>query len=116
MLVSFTQIDYRREMALIAIVEEEDGPRQIGVTRYAINPDETSCEFAIVVSDRVQNQGIGTRLMKALMDAARDHGLDRIEGTVLKHNAPMLDLMDDLGFAQSRSPDDPDIIVVERDL
>ena len=69
-----------------------------------------------MVSDRVQKQGIGTRLMKALMDAARHHGLDRIEGTVLKNNAPMLDLMDDLGFAQSRSPDDPDIIVVERDL
>ncbi|MDJ0630757.1 MAG: bifunctional acetate--CoA ligase family protein/GNAT family N-acetyltransferase [Rhodobacter sp.] len=113
MLVRFTQIDYRREMALVAVIER-DVPEQIGVARYVINPDDTSCEFAIVVSDRVQNKGIGTRLMKALMDAARDHGLTRIEGTVLRNNAPMLDLMDELGFVQSRIPDDPDAVMVER--
>ncbi len=113
MLVRFTQIDYRREMALVAVIDRE-GPEQIGVARYAINPDETSCEFAIVVSDRVQNQGIGTTLMKALLEAARDHGLTRIEGTVLRNNAPMLELMDELGFANRPMPDDPDVFIVER--
>ena len=114
MLVRFTQIDYRREMALVAIAELPPGPKQVGVARYIINPDRRSCEFAIVVSDRIQHQGVGTRLMKALMNAARDHGLTRIEGTVLKENDQMLALMRELGFTQGRVPDDPQVVAIDR--
>lgn len=114
MLVRFTQIDYRREMALVAIVEKASGPVQVGVARYTINPDGKSCEFAIVVSDDIQNQGLGTKLMKALMDAAREHGLTQIEGTVLKGNAPMLTLMKELGFAIRPVANDPEIVAIRR--
>lgn len=114
MLARFTQIDYRRETALVAMVEQNDSDEeQHGVARYSINPDDKSCEFAIVVSDQYQGQGIGTRLMKALMEAARDHGLTRIEGTVLRENVNMLRLMTDLGFTQTRDPEDPDVVFVE---
>ncbi len=116
LLAQFTQIDYDREMALIAFTEEGDKAVQQGVARYVINPDATSCEFAIVVSDKRQNQGIGTRLMKALIDTARDHGLSTMEGAVLANNRAMLQLMDELGFRKSRSADDPDVFVVSRDL
>ena len=85
----------------------------IGVARYVINPDGKSCEFAIVVSDKIQHQGIGTRLMKALFGAARDHGLTIMEGSVLKNNTAMLGLMKDLGFSQRKDPDDPDLVKVE---
>ena len=102
MLARFTQIDYRREMALVA--------------RYVINPDTTSCEFAIVVSDKLRGQGIGTRLMKGLFAAARDHRLTRMEGTVLRETAPMLKLMQDLGFSLRPDPEDRDIMIVERAL
>ena len=114
MLVRFTQIDYRREMALVAIADLPSGSKQVGVARYVINPDRQSCEFAIVVSDTIQHQGLGTRLMKALMDAARDHGLTRIEGTVMRDNDQMLALMDELGFTQGRVLDDPQIVAVDR--
>ncbi len=116
MLAQFTQIDYRREMALVAIITRDGRTEQQGVARYAINPDNKSCEFAIVVSDTIRNQGIGTRLMQALIDAARDHGLDRIIGTVLKENEDMLQLMAELGFTVSRIPDDPGVLLVERSL
>ena len=116
MLARFTQIDYRTEMALVALVGEGGDAQQIGVARYIINPDRRSCEFAIVVSDKVQHQGIGTRLMKALMEAGRAHGLTMIEGTVLKENTPMLHLMEELGFIIERSPDDPEIVIVHREL
>ena len=116
MLAQFTQIDYRTEMALVALVGEEGAEEQIGVARYAINPDRRSCEFAIVVGDQVQHQGIGTRLMKALMEAARDHGLTVIEGTVLRENGPMLHLMAELGFTVERVPDDPEVVQVHREL
>jgi acetyltransferase len=114
MLARFTQIDYAREMALVAITEEDGNPVQRGVARYVINPDEKSCEFAIVVSDKLQHQGIGTRLMQALMDAARDHGLTVMEGTVLAENRAMLTLMGELGFSVTRSSDDKDLCQVER--
>lgn len=115
MLVQFTQIDYRREMALVAMAElEPEAWTQLGVCRYVINPDDKTCEFAIVVSDKVQHQGIGTKLMKALFDAARQHGLDIMEGTVLRNNAPMLKLMKELGFVQRMDPDDRELVIVER--
>jgi len=114
MLARFTQIDYGREMALVAVTEENGEFIQQGVARYVINPDNTSCEFAIVVSDNHQHQGIGTRLMKALMDAARHHNIDVIEGTVLSDNTAMLHLMTELGFSKKRSTEERDIYLVER--
>lgn len=116
MLAQFTQIDYSQEMALVAFTREGDEQVQQGVARYVINPDGKTCEFAIVVSDRRQHQGIGTRLMTALMEAARDQGLEVMEGTVLSENRAMLDLMKDLGFSTRRSDEDRDIFVVERRL
>lgn len=114
MLAQFTQIDYSREMALVAFTEEAGEPVQQGVARYIINPDGQSCEFAIVVADRRQHQGIGTRLMTALIEAARDQDLRMMEGTVLAENQAMLKLMKDLGFTLKHSEQDRDIVVVER--
>lgn len=114
MLAQFTQIDYRREMALVAMAEIEGRDVQVGVARYVINPDQKSCEFAVVVSDRIQHQGLGTKLMKGLFSAAQDHDLEVIEGTVLKKNEPMLRLMKELGFTQRPDPDDRDVVIVER--
>ena len=116
MLARFTQVDFRREMALVAILERGGHGEQHGVARYVINPDETSCEFAVVVSDGLQHHGIGTHLMKALIEAARDRGLARIEGTVLAGNASMLRLMDELGFRKTPDPQDPNVVQVARDL
>ena len=116
MLVRFTQIDYAREMALVAIMEENAVKTQLGVARYNINPDGKSCEFAIVVSDEKQRQGIGSRLMTALMSAARRHGLEVMEGYVLADNKPMLDLMRELSFGVKTDPDDRSVVVVERRL
>src|SRR5690606_23869189 len=70
MLVRFTQIDYDREMALIATRDLNGEEQQIGVARYVILPDGESCEFAIAISDEVQGQGLGTLLMNRLMDVA----------------------------------------------
>jgi acetyltransferase len=114
MLVSFTQLDYSREMAMIAVLDEGKKRKQIGVARYIINPDGESCEFALTVSDEYHNQGIGSLLMDAMMDAARIHGVKVIEGEVLANNNRMLSLMKELGFSTSKSPDDPSVQHVER--
>ena len=116
LLVRFTQIDYSREMALIAVRNEGDKEIELGVTRYAINPDGESCEFALVVADSMRGTGLGHKLMTALMDIARTKGLKRIEGEVLKNNASMLKLMKRLGFSASVNPEDGSIKNVYIDL
>jgi acetyltransferase len=109
MLARFTQIDYNREMALIAVVREEGKEKEIGVARYSINPDGKTCEFAIVVADEWQRQGIAHILMQQLIETARNHGLQVMEGDVLSNNFEMLTLVEKLGFTISTSADGGDI-------
>ncbi|MBK6850560.1 MAG: bifunctional acetate--CoA ligase family protein/GNAT family N-acetyltransferase [Burkholderiales bacterium] len=117
MLARFTLIDYDREMALVAVFKDrkvgENGEiteteRIVGVSRYITNPDQTSCEFALVVADDANGKGLGSRLMESIMDVAREKGLAEIEGLILANNAPMLKLMKSLGFAIKRYAEDPD--------
>ena len=113
MLARFTQIDYSREMGLISVVHDvEQREKQIGVARYSINPDGRSCEFAIVVADEWQRQGIAHLLMQQLLAAARSHGLQLMEGDVLSTNNDMLTLAAKLGFNISTSGEDPDVVHV----
>jgi acetyltransferase len=114
MLVRFTQLDYSREMAIIAVTDQEKKTTQMGVARYTVNPDGDSCEFAIAVSDKHRGMGIGTQLMESLMDAARYHAVKVIEGDVLADNHRMLALMQSLGFSVTASGDDPSVKKVER--
>ncbi|MDP2829273.1 MAG: bifunctional acetate--CoA ligase family protein/GNAT family N-acetyltransferase [Sulfuricellaceae bacterium] len=116
MLARFTQIDYSREMALIAITLEHGKEVELGVTRFAINPDGESCEFALVVADRMRGKALGQKLMHALMDAARTKGMKIMEGEVLGNNRNMLKLMSRLGFSVETSPEDGGIKVVRRVL
>ena len=116
MLVRFTQIDYHNEMALVAIKPGSDGEEEIGVARYLTNPDKTSCEYAIVVSDKWQGKGIARLLMQKLIDIARNRGLEVMEGQVLTNNFRMLDLMRSLNFQISNDPDDHGIKVTKTRL
>ena len=76
MLARFTQIDYDREMALVAVVNENTAEARIlGVARYISNPDGQSCEFALTIADSWQKKGIGRQLMERLMTVAHDRGL-----------------------------------------
>jgi acetyltransferase len=125
LLARFTLIDYDREMALVAVIRERcvgaDGeatevPRIVGVSRYITNPDRTSCEFSLVVADEFKGQGLGSRLMLAIMDFAREKGLTEIEGLVLANNAGMLKLMKKLGFTVKWFTPDPDLKLVTQVL
>lgn len=115
-LTRFTQVDYDRNMALIAVIIENGRETQIGVARYSINPDGRSCEFAIAVADAWQRKGIGSKLLHNLMDAARRRGLETMEGSVLSGNAKMMALMDGLGFTVDASAGDPTVRHVVRNL
>jgi len=125
MLARFTLIDYDREMALVAVhrerVVDEEGEvshkeRIVGVSRYAINPDHTSCEFALLVADDFASQGLGARLMHSIMDVARERGMSEIQGLVLVENQKMLKLMRRLGFEIRSYPEEPEFKLVVHPL
>jgi acetyltransferase len=117
MLARFTQIDYDREMALVAVLNEATAEARIlGVARYVSNPDRQSCEFALTVADAWQRRGIGRQLMQRLMTVARDRGIEIMEGEVLSHNSKMLRLCENLGFRTVHRPEEPDVVEVRRHL
>ncbi|RTL48668.1 MAG: GNAT family N-acetyltransferase [Rhodocyclaceae bacterium] len=106
-LVRLTQIDYDREMALVALSDEEGASREVGVVRYASNPDGESCEFAIVVADGWQGTGLARQLMLRIIDTARQQGFRYMTGDFLTENSRMLKFVSDLGFKLQPHPEDP---------
>jgi acetyltransferase len=121
MLIRYTQIDYDRELALVAVVGPDsslDGSeapadeRIVGVVRYLLNPDRETCEFAVAIADGWQGKRLGSTLMRAIIEAARAKRLKRIEGFVLGSNSRMLGLMSYLGFTIDMDHEDPSMRTV----
>lgn len=115
MLARFTQVDYERELALIALPADAPAP-MIGVARYSPNPDGESCEFAVTVADAWHGRGVGTLLMARLIEAAKATGYRRMTGSVLAANSGMLRLARELGFELKRNPESPDIVDTDKQL
>jgi acetyltransferase len=116
MIVRFTQIDYDREMAFVVVTEDENQHDELGVGRYTMNPDGRTAEFAIVVADDCQCLGIGSKLLKTLMQTAKDKGVALFEAEVLTANVSMLALVAKLGFSVETIADDTEIVRVSKDL
>ncbi|MFO0964878.1 MAG: bifunctional acetate--CoA ligase family protein/GNAT family N-acetyltransferase [Gemmataceae bacterium] len=99
-LIRLCHLDYAREMAFVAErVDAQGKPYLMGVSRYYMNPETRSAEFAVVVSDRYQGKGLGQHLMERLIDVARQRGVKTLIGMVLRENAAMLGLAKELGFS-----------------
>jgi len=115
-LKQITQIDYTRDMALIATLMLEDRETQIGVARYVLHQDNKTCEFALTVADAWQHRGIGRALMQRLMDGAAAAGIETMVGDILSSNEPMLHFMRSLGFSVKSTTDGPEIRRVSKSL
>ena len=110
----FTHPDSRNTVALIVVHNGKTGEEEIGVARYVIDLDGTNCEFAVVVADKWQKRGIGTRLMNALLKHLQLSGVKQISGSVLKSNSTMLKFIKQLGFVETNIPDDPSTLLVTK--
>src|SRR5262249_25935889 len=102
----FTQIDYARAMAFIAI--EESSGNMLGVVRLHADANYERGEYAILVRSDLKGRGLGYLLMQMIIDYARAEGLKVIEGTVLGENTAMLAMCREFGFSVSPDPSDPD--------
>jgi acetyltransferase len=101
-------IDYSREMALVADRKDPaTGQHQIiGVGRLINCHGTHDAEFALVVSDTYQGRGLGTELLRRLVQFARDEGLDRIVGDILSESRHMQRVCEKLGFDMHAAPGD----------
>ncbi len=116
MLARFTQVDYDREMAFVAVDESAAAPSIVGVARYIMVPDRQSAEFAVVVADAWHGRGVARALMRGLVACAKARGLSRLEGFVLRNNRNMLRFTEAFGFRTRDYPDDPEQVEVVLDL
>jgi acetyltransferase len=107
----FTQIDYARAMAFIAI--EEASGNMLGVVRLHADANYERGEYAILVRSDLKGRGLGYLLMQLIIDYARAEGLKTIEGQVLGENTAMLTMCRELGFSISADPSDPDTCSVK---
>jgi acetyltransferase len=116
MLAQLTRVDYDRHLALIAVTEHGGREMQIAVARYVVDADRSRCEFAIVVADDWQRKGLGSRLMEALMAAARAAGMREMYGEVLAGNRKMIEFAARLGFQARVDESDPSVLRVEKTI
>ena len=92
----FTQLDYARAMAFVAI---EEAGNMLGVVRLHANSDYDKGEYAVLVRSDLKGKGLGWHLMQRIIEYARSEGLRTIEGQVLNENSSMLKMCADLGFS-----------------
>ncbi|MEX5746287.1 GNAT family N-acetyltransferase [Massilia sp. X63] len=104
-LARLTQIDYAREMALIATRGQGRGSETLGVARVIADPDNIEGEFAVVVRSDLKGRGLGRILMQGLIDYCRQRGLVRLRGAALGENARMHALARACGFGLQSGPD-----------
>ena len=105
MLARFTQIDYDREIAMVAIKEDGAQEKLLGVARIIGDPDGKFGEFAVVVGDPWHGKGIGAVLLQKCLDIAKKRRFKTVTGFVLRENKGMLALGKKLGFKIERHSD-----------
>ena len=107
-----TQVDYDREMALLA---QHEGT-SLGIAHFFADPDRLSAEYAIAVRSDWQGRGVGYLLMTRLIEIAQQCGIGELVGEVLRGNGPMLEMCRTLGFGVRPDPEDPAILRVKKPL
>ncbi|MFM0629486.1 GNAT family N-acetyltransferase [Paraburkholderia xenovorans] len=109
-LARMTQIDYDREMALIATVQNEEGfTRTLGVVRAVADPDNETAEFAVAVRSDQKGRRLGQLLMDRIIKYARVRGIHWLVGEALRENTPMIGLAKACGFTITRT-EDPGVV------
>lgn len=98
LLVRYTNIDYDREIAIMAELSEKTGKKMVGVARLMADPYNETAKFAIVVGDPWQHQGLGTKLTDYLLSIARERNLKLVTAEILGTDKVMSSLLEKRGF------------------
>ncbi len=110
--VRLTQIDYDREMALVALRQRPDqAPEGCGVARFIGDPDRERAEFAIILLRDATGIGLGSLLLRRLIHCARARGIRELYGEILRENGAMLELCRAMGFTVTVCPEDAGVMI-----
>ena len=111
LLRNLTDLDYRHDMAFIALLHRDGKTQEVGVSRYSTSDDGRSCECAVTVSDEWHHLGLATLLMRHLIDVARRRGIRTMFSYDAVENVEMQQLAGFLGFERSADPADRRMVV-----
>jgi len=103
--VRYCFIDYDREIAIVAERADDDSGALIGVGRLVADPSHETVEYAVLISDAWQNQGLGAILTDYCWDIAKGWNLKRMVAETTTDNIRMLTLFEQRGFSVTIDPD-----------
>jgi acetyltransferase len=95
----FCYIDYDREIAIVAEIQDDQGPRLIGVGRLIADPDHETVEYAVLIADAWHNKELGSMLTDYCLDIAKRWKLKRIVAQTTTDNRPMIAVFERRGFS-----------------
>ena len=104
--VRFCNIDYNREMAIVAEIRENGKRRLAGIGSFNIESDFRSCEFSVMVHDDFQGKGLAYKLVDLLIGIADEKGLEEFYGYIQPNNSRMVRLCEKLGMTRESASDD----------
>lgn len=87
--------DYDREISLVVEIKGEI----LGVGRFSKIPGSSDATFALIVKDRWQNQGIGSKILKTIIAIAKSEGIQKLMAQMLEENVQMQQMCRTLGFS-----------------
>jgi acetyltransferase len=103
--VRYCNIDYDREIAIVAELNEEGRRRILGVVRVSLEPDRKKGEIAFIVADPWQGLGLGTKMVDYAIEIAKDMGVETLYAIMLPDNYRAIDLTKKMGFTLQRQED-----------
>jgi acetyltransferase len=104
-LVRYTQIDYDREISILAEIEENGAKKMAGMVRLVKNPFNEDAEFSVVVADPHQGQGLGGKLTDYILEIAKQREIKRVYADFSTDNKVMHHIFEKKGFKISSCGD-----------
>jgi acetyltransferase len=103
--IRYTNIDYDRELGIVAVLSEAGGNRILGVVRLIEEPDGKRGEIAFIVADPWQGLGLGSKMLDYMIEISIERNLEEIYGIMLSDNYRVHRLMEKMGFNLAHQSD-----------
>ncbi|MEM3730976.1 MAG: GNAT family N-acetyltransferase [Candidatus Bathyarchaeia archaeon] len=103
--VRYCNIDYDREIAIVAELDENGRKQILGVTRVNLEPDKKAGEIAFIVADRWQGLGLGTKMVDYVIEICKDMGVETLYAIMLPDNYRAINLTKMMGFKLAQMDD-----------
>ena len=96
--VRYCNIDYDREIAIVAEITDQGRRKILGVTRLSIEPNGKAGEIAFIVTDQWQGLGLGTKMVDYVLEIAKEKGIEKVYAIMLQDNYRAISLSKKMGF------------------